>query len=293
MSSQLDTLNDDVRIEHIVVDDGSTDSTSSLIRDYARSHGHVKPIYFECNRGVNAARNEAIRQAGCEWCLILDSDDCLNDNALSEIVHTEESNPGYRSYMFTVDDRIEDMAVLGDRRELTFEDFLLGNIDGDFAHLLDRQLLLNNPFNEELRIYEGLFFLSFFKEAGRMLFVNIVTHSRERDRDDSVTLTVVRFNDTVIRRKILSASIQLERFGQDYINYGRSDIIERLYFEIADNELLLGHYREAGAAVAKAGRTLKHLILRMIIFTRTGRLYKWALQRYLSVKHRRPRKDIL
>ena len=162
VSQQLDRLGDEVRVEHIVVDDGSTDSTASLLGRYADSHQHVKPIYSDRNRGVNAARNAAVLRAGYRWCLILDSDDCLAANALQEIVHTVGAEPGYRSYMFTVDDRIEDMAVLGERRELTFEDFLLGRVGGDFAHLLDRQLLLSHPFNEELRIYEGLFFLSFF-----------------------------------------------------------------------------------------------------------------------------------
>ncbi|MDE5635610.1 MAG: hypothetical protein K2I52_04815, partial [Muribaculaceae bacterium] len=244
-------------------------------------------------RGVNAARNASIQQSRYDWCLILDSDDCLNKGSISNIAVTVKNNPGYRSYMFTVDDRIDDMAVLGDRRELTFEDFLLGNIDGDFAHLLDRKLLLNHPFNEELRIYEGLFFLCFFKEAKHMLFVNIVTHSRERNRNDSVTLTVVRFNDTVIRRKIMSANIQLERFGQDYVDADRNDIIQGLYFEIADNELLLGNYPEAQTAIVNAGNSLKVKILKMIILMRSGRLYKWALQRYLSIKHKRPQRDML
>ena len=57
--------------EVIVVDDGSTDDTRSLIR--SRYPG---VIYVERpNRGVSAARNVGIRRAGGDWLAFLDSDD--------------------------------------------------------------------------------------------------------------------------------------------------------------------------------------------------------------------------
>ena len=57
--------------EIIVVDDGSTDNTASLLDHYA-SDIHV--IHQE-NRGVSAARNTGINNAQHEWIALLDSDD--------------------------------------------------------------------------------------------------------------------------------------------------------------------------------------------------------------------------
>ena len=62
-------------IEHVIVDDGSLDSTVSIIEDYAKQHPHVVFVKFPQNRGTNAARNEAIRRAKGKWVVILDSDD--------------------------------------------------------------------------------------------------------------------------------------------------------------------------------------------------------------------------
>ncbi len=57
--------------EIIVVDDGSKDDTSSVVRQY---EPHVRYIYEE-NAGVSAARNHGIREAVGEWIAFLDADD--------------------------------------------------------------------------------------------------------------------------------------------------------------------------------------------------------------------------
>lgn len=46
-------------IEHVIVDDGSLDSTASIVEDFAKQHPHVVSVKFPQNRGTNAARNEA------------------------------------------------------------------------------------------------------------------------------------------------------------------------------------------------------------------------------------------
>ncbi len=88
------------KIEHVIVDDGSSDSTYSIVADYAKRHPHVVLVKFERNKGTNAARNEAIRRARGKWCIILDSDDYFEDTALSTINQTMEDSPQYKHYMF-------------------------------------------------------------------------------------------------------------------------------------------------------------------------------------------------
>ena len=41
-----------------------------------------------------------------------------------------------------------------------------------FIHVCNTQILRNHPFDERLRIYEGLFFLMFYRDAKQMLFTN-------------------------------------------------------------------------------------------------------------------------
>lgn len=62
------------RLEVIVVDDGSSDGTEELIWEYYGSEARVKCV-CQNNQGVNAARNEGIRNAHGDYVAFLDSDD--------------------------------------------------------------------------------------------------------------------------------------------------------------------------------------------------------------------------
>ena len=64
-------------VEAIVVDDGSTDSTSSVIEKLQRAYGLRLKYFYQPNRGVSAARNKGIYYASGEYISFLDSDDYI------------------------------------------------------------------------------------------------------------------------------------------------------------------------------------------------------------------------
>jgi len=68
--------------EVIVVDDGSRDNGSEIVKDYSTKDSRVRYIYKE-NGGVSSARNRGIQEAKGEWILFLDGDDCLMQDALT------------------------------------------------------------------------------------------------------------------------------------------------------------------------------------------------------------------
>ena len=74
--------------ELIVVDDGSTDATRELIKDYPA----VRYIY-QPNKGVSSARNQGIKQAVGDLIAFLDSDDLWIDNKLERQVTFFNDNP--------------------------------------------------------------------------------------------------------------------------------------------------------------------------------------------------------
>ena len=70
-----------VAIELIVVDDGSTDGTGSIIRQI---HDDRLILIEQANQGVYAARNAALALHQGEWVIFLDADDDIADGFIEK-----------------------------------------------------------------------------------------------------------------------------------------------------------------------------------------------------------------
>lgn len=78
-------------IEIIVVNDGSTDGSDKIIKDFAFCHENVVHITQE-NMGLSEARNTGVKYATGEYIAFLDSDDWVKENAYKVLYEKAKQN---------------------------------------------------------------------------------------------------------------------------------------------------------------------------------------------------------
>ena len=100
-------------IEVIVMDDGSSDGTYAVAKSYSERDPRVK-AFKQKNAGVSAARNNAIDMCCADHLLFLDSDDWLEENAVSDLLQHLPDGEG--KYLICCDTYYAYMEEQGIRR---------------------------------------------------------------------------------------------------------------------------------------------------------------------------------
>lgn len=106
-------------IELIIVNDGSTDNTGSIIKNFAEQDKRIV-LVEQRNKGLSAARNSGLRIAKGQYIVFLDSDDVLAPDVLTSIY---------------------DIIVANDYPEI-----LIGNM----LNWCNTRLYCENPFDENI-----------------------------------------------------------------------------------------------------------------------------------------------
>lgn len=292
LDSVIRNLRWGVELEHIVVDDGSCDDSPKIVRQYADKYPHIKFIPFTQNRGTNAARNAAIAAATGDYCIILDSDDYFVDEVIM-FINSTVCGQSYMHYCFAADDMVEyyrSCPLLKEKEQtvLTYENFLFEEVTGDFIHCIKTETLKKFPFDEELRIYEGVFFKRFYREAQTILYTNKIVTIRERNRGDSVTRNVLRNNRKQIAKGLISKQLLVEWFGADLKKHSKGeDILRKSYKAMFDCSIMIMDYKHARfykRELEALNGELPYYLYFIYLF-RLGWLYFYAGCVYVYIKY--------
>lgn len=100
-------------IEILVVNDGSTDNTEIIVKDFEKKYKNLKLLNKE-NGGLSSARNYGIKYATGDYIAFVDGDDYLEEVAYKEIMKKlvrEKSEIGIFSYKKVYKNKVENVRL--------------------------------------------------------------------------------------------------------------------------------------------------------------------------------------
>ena len=178
-------------IKIILVDDGSTDSSSKICDEYNRKDKRVLVIHKK-NEGVSKARNTGLEYAYGKYVMFVDSDDWMDETAVGSYVKMMEDNNGdYLLNRYKVIDGGQERECIHffDTGRITRQqafDFLFCQ-HGVFGSVWSKLFLLdiikknNLTFDSSTRIAEDLLFnADYMKYAQSILYLKEPQYYNEK-----------------------------------------------------------------------------------------------------------------
>ncbi|WP_435552238.1 glycosyltransferase family 2 protein [Natrinema sp. CGMCC1.2065] len=260
-SALAQTIDD---LEVVVVDDGSTDDTESVLAEY--EDPRVRPVIHATNRGANVARNTGLDHARGEYVAFLDSDDEWQPAKLErQLAALEDRSSDWvgaycgtaydlsgasgrlRSVAASVLARSDDEPTKEGGEELIGE-ILADNVQpGAGSTLLVRTEVAREVggFDEDLDRFQDPEFCLRVLECGNLAYVDAALVRRNETGHPPADVT-----RTASRQYLSAYESEVERFeAEGYEIRSRHElIIAKRYFAEGRFLRALWHFRKAGAS---------------------------------------------
>lgn len=187
-------------IEIICIDDGSSDNSLKILREYERLDTRIKIISQE-NKGVSAARNEGLRHATGDYIYFIDSDDYLVRNALERLYNIAIQHSTdliifklinfEHDTRFVISKRYHEMSFLSDYKRTIFnhkdiKDYIFNLDVTPCTKFFKKELLDGICFYEGLIFEDNILFVDYIFKAKRIYYYDECLYNR-RIRKDSIT----------------------------------------------------------------------------------------------------------
>ena len=184
----LDTvLNQTLKaIEVICVDDGSTDNSLQILREYAQRDGRITVVSRE-NKGVGYSRNEGMKLATGEFVAFMDPDDYYPDASVLEVMYNKaiEYNVKICGGSLIVYDENRKIEIRKQEKNECFtEDEVRSYSDFQYdfgfqRYIYDRKLLEENKiiFPHYTRFQDPPFMVKAFVSAGTFYALKLYTYA--------------------------------------------------------------------------------------------------------------------
>nr|MDU9045603.1 glycosyltransferase [Candidatus Electrothrix aestuarii] len=228
-------------IEIQVVDDGSTDATSEVVRDWERKYSEnndlVLRYHYQENAGPSAARNKGLLQSQGEYIQFLDSDDLISPERLEILAGIFQQDPdvdfihtGFDGFCADCGEVIETHYGKPDQDQL--EVALKGRLWPNTLRSAFRRSLAaaTGPWNEEMTCFEDYeYVVRAIGKAKKCVALREILASARRGGGMRVSDNLRTYQGRTFRIMCESALLEVIRERTDIPLYARQEFSSRLY----------------------------------------------------------------
>ncbi len=199
-------------IEIIVMNDGSTDCTLSIIKTFMQYDARIRLI-SEANRGVGAVKNDALKHARGEYVMFVDSDDVIDAGLLETTYNTIIDNNVdvvvFGAYNLTNGKRQKSSYGVNKLAQKYKNKILSNNIVQNIlfkipilgvCKLYNREFLIKNDiyFQEGCIGEDQIFFIKSMLLLDKMFILDKNCYGYRRKRNNSLTSNKKKKNNSII-----------------------------------------------------------------------------------------------
>lgn len=176
----------DADIELVLIDDGSTDGSFEICKNYYNSDNRVR-LVSQQNGGASTARNVGIEVSHGDYLMFVDSDDWIEPDMIDRMINVIGDNPEIQ---------IVQTRVPADMNNQVGNQFLCGNEAircllegswwGPYCKLIRRELIEDIRFPEKTISEDYLFNYLLFNKAEHVQYLDTCYYHRT-DRPDSLS----------------------------------------------------------------------------------------------------------
>ena len=163
-------------LEILVIDDGSKDNSSDVVRQLQLDDQRIKLICQE-NQGVSSARNKGIEMSKGQYIVFVDSDDYVESNyveTLLDLYEEERGDVAISNYVINHDViDVQDQDVV---EKFDSKTAIANKFDSCVCcKLISAELAKSNLFRKDLVIAEDLYFYyTIMQKSNKIVYINRV-----------------------------------------------------------------------------------------------------------------------